>query len=80
MKRDGKGILLKLLIPAFIVLALLYCISARAGQITLTNPQEEQTENGKTLCIYQNSNYLFTYVTKGKCPYAKTFDTEDSEE
>ncbi len=47
MKRDGKGILLKLLIPAFIVLALLYCISARAGQITLTNPQEEQTENGK---------------------------------
>ncbi|HBM7350278.1 MULTISPECIES: hypothetical protein [Klebsiella/Raoultella group] len=78
MKRDGKGILLKLLIPAFIVLALLYCISARAGQITLTNPQEEQTENGKTLCIYENSNYTFTYLTKGKCPYAKTFDTEAS--
>ena len=80
MKRDGKGILLKLLIPAFIVLALLYCISARAGQITLTNPQEEQTENGKTLCTYQNSNYLFTYVTKGKCPYTKTLNAEDSEE
>lgn len=41
----------------------------------MVNPQEEQTENGKTLCTYQNSNYLFTYVTKGKCPYAKTFDT-----
>ncbi|WP_422387204.1 hypothetical protein [Buttiauxella ferragutiae] len=53
---------------------------ANAGQITMTNPQEEQTENGKTLCTYQNSIYLFTYVTKGKCPYAKTFDTDDSEE
>lgn len=64
-----------------IVLTLaLMSLQARAGQITMTNPQEEQTENGKTLCTYQNSNYLFTYVTKGKCPYAKTFNTEDSEE
>ncbi|HBX5135767.1 TPA: hypothetical protein MH381_24395 [Klebsiella pneumoniae] len=62
-----------------LTLALLPAL-ANATQITLTNPQEEQTENGKTLCTYQNSNYLFTYVTKGKCPYAKTFDTEDSEE
>ena len=62
-----------------LTLALLPAL-ANAGQITLTNPQEEQTENGKTLCIYQNSNYLFTYVTKGKCPYTKTFNTEDSEE
>lgn len=76
MKRDGKSILLKLLIPAFIVLALLYCISARAGQITITNPQEEQTENGKTICIYENANYTFTYLTKGECLYTKTFDTE----
>ncbi|ENS0171435.1 hypothetical protein [Citrobacter freundii] len=53
---------------------------ANAGQITMVNPEEEQTENGKTLCTYQNSIYLFTYVTKGKCPYAKTFDTDDSEE
>ncbi|NDO80909.1 hypothetical protein CJP72_09050 [Citrobacter sp. NCU1] len=52
---------------------------ANAGQITMVDPEEEQTENGKTLCTYQNSIYLFTYVTKGKCPYAKTFDTEDSE-
>ena len=62
-----------------LTLALLPAV-ANAGQITMTNPQEEQTENGKTLCTYQNSNYLFTYVTKGKCPYAKTFNTEDSEE
>ncbi|SWX56515.1 Uncharacterised protein [Klebsiella pneumoniae] len=53
---------------------------ANATQITMTNPQEEQTENGKTLCIYENSIYTFTYITKGSCPYAKTFDTEDSEE
>ncbi|RCH10427.1 hypothetical protein CSC37_4031 [Escherichia coli] len=45
----------------------------------MVNPQEEQTENGKTLCTYQNSNYLFTYVTKGKCPYTKTFDTSAKE-
>ncbi|HII3286905.1 TPA: hypothetical protein ACY3HS_002920 [Enterobacter roggenkampii] len=64
-----------------IVLTLaLMSLQARAGQITMTNPQEEQTENGKTLCTYQNSNYLFTFVTKGKCPYTKTFNTEDSEE
>ncbi|HHV4600026.1 TPA: hypothetical protein ACUJVB_000956 [Klebsiella pneumoniae] len=62
-----------------LTLALLPAL-ANAGQITLTNPQEEQTENGKTLRIYQNSNYLFTYVTKGKCPYTKTFNTEDSQE
>ena len=58
----------------------LISIQANATQITLTNPQEEQTENGNTLCTYQNSNYLFTYVTEGKCPYTKTFNTEDSEE
>ncbi len=46
----------------------------------MTDPQQETTENDKTLCTYQNSIYLFTYITKGKCPYAKTFNTEDSEE
>ncbi|HEI8899808.1 TPA: hypothetical protein SLF71_003698 [Klebsiella aerogenes] len=64
----------------FLVLLALPPLAAHAGEITMTNPQEEQTENGKTLCVYENSNYLFTYVTKGSCPYAKTFDTDDSEE
>lgn len=63
-----------------VLMLALVSVQANAGQITMTNPQEEQTENGKTLCIYQNSNYLFTYVTKGKCPYTKTFNTEDSQE
>ena len=58
---------------------LLFLPLAVAGQITMTDPQQETTESGKTLCTYQNSIYLFTYVTKGKCPYAKTFDTQDSE-
>lgn len=62
-----------------LTLALLPAL-ANAGQITLTNPQEEQTENGKTLCIYENANYTFTYITKGKCPYTKTFNIEDSQE
>ncbi|MGC0041212.1 hypothetical protein [Enterobacter hormaechei] len=62
-----------------LTLALLPAV-ANAGQITMTNPQEEQTENGKTLCVYENTNYLFTYVTSAQsCPYGKTFDTEDSE-
>ncbi|EPQ7394302.1 TPA: hypothetical protein ACIJV1_005235 [Klebsiella pneumoniae] len=55
----------------------LISVQANAGQITMVSPQEEQTENGKTLCTYQNSNYLFTYITKGSCPYAKTFDTDN---
>ncbi|WP_238081700.1 hypothetical protein [Pseudescherichia vulneris] len=45
----------------------------------MTNPQEEQTEKGKTLCMYQNSIYMFTYVTKVKCPYAKSFYTSENE-
>lgn len=52
---------------------------AMATKITMTDPQQEKTENGKTLCIYENSIYTFTYITKGACPYAKTFNTEDSE-
>ncbi|ALQ58817.1 hypothetical protein ACR22U_000523 [Escherichia coli] len=62
-----------------VMLGLLFSPLAVAGQITMTDPEQETTESGKTLCTYQNSIYLFTYVTKGKCPYAKTFDTDDSQ-
>lgn len=62
-----------------VISGLLFSLLSAAGQITMTDPQQETTESGKTLCTYQNSIYLFTYVTKGKCPYAKTFDTADSE-
>lgn len=49
------------------------------GRITMSNPTSEKLSNGKTLCIYEDSIHSFQYVTKGKCPYAKTFETEDSE-
>ncbi|EPL7867976.1 hypothetical protein ACTM6H_22545 [Citrobacter freundii] len=62
-----------------VIFGLLVSQMAAAGQITMTDPQQDTTENGKTRCTYENSIYLFTYVTKGKCPYAKTFDTADSE-
>lgn len=62
-----------------VISGLLFSPLSAAGQITITDPQQETTESGKTLCTYQNSIYLFTYVTKGKCPYAKTFDTDDAQ-
>ncbi|MBM7218390.1 hypothetical protein VBK71_01370 [Enterobacter hormaechei] len=62
-----------------VISGLLFSQLAAAGQITMTDPQQEKTENGKTLCTYENSQYVFTYVTKGQCPYAKTFDIQDSE-
>lgn len=52
---------------------------AAAGKITLIDPQQETTESGRTLCTYENNQYAFTFITKGQCPYAKTFDTDDSE-
>lgn len=62
-----------------VICGLLFSQLAAAGQITMTDPQQEKTESGKTLCTYENSQYVFTYVTKGQCPYAKTFDTDDSQ-
>ncbi|EAC1386969.1 hypothetical protein ACPXBR_00080 [Escherichia coli] len=62
-----------------VIFGLLVSQLAAAGQITMTDPQQDTTENGKTLCTYENSIYLFTYVTKGKCPYTKTFDTDDAQ-
>ncbi|EPQ5268811.1 hypothetical protein [Klebsiella aerogenes] len=43
---------------------LLFSQFVAAEQITMSDPQQETTESGKTLCTYQNSIYLFTYVTK----------------
>ncbi|ALX77998.1 hypothetical protein ACP5YT_003901 [Cronobacter malonaticus] len=62
-----------------VICGLLFLQLAAAGQITMTDPQQEKTESGKTLCTYENRHYVFTYVTKGQCPYAKTFDTDDSQ-
>lgn len=53
---------------------------AKAGRITMSDPQEETTADGKRVCIYTNSIYTFTTVTRSQnCPYSKTFNTEDAE-
>ncbi len=54
-------------------------LTAHAGKITMSNPDEQELKGGKRLCTYENSIYLFTLVTKGKCAYAKTFDASDNE-
>ncbi|EMG9771785.1 hypothetical protein SOL17_09345 [Klebsiella aerogenes] len=65
----------KLLICALALLP----VAAHAGKITMSNPDEQELKGGKRLCTYENSIYLFTYVTKGECKYTKTFNTEDNE-
>lgn len=63
-----------------LLIGLLVTFSAAAGRITMNDPEQTTTESGKTLCVYSNSIYTFTYVTRSKhCPYSKTFDTDDSE-
>ncbi|EFI4027409.1 TPA: hypothetical protein ACNEEC_000467 [Escherichia coli] len=60
--------------------SLLLPFNASAGRITMSNPDQSVMENGRTLCVYSNSIYTFTYITKSKhCPYSKSFDTADSE-
>lgn len=64
----------------WILVGLLVSQHVVAGQVTITNPGQEETENSKTLCVYQNSQYTFTFITKAQsCPYAKTFESEDTE-
>lgn len=65
---------------AAILIGLIMTFSAGAGRVTMNNPEQSTTGNGKTLCVYSNSIYTFTYITKSKhCPSIKTFDTNDSE-
>lgn len=68
-----------MLLAGVMSVALVQVSSAYAGKITMSNPTSEKLSHGKTLCIYEDSIHSFQYVTKGKCPYAKTFDTDDSE-
>ncbi|EGT4464645.1 hypothetical protein DOX43_19190 [Cronobacter malonaticus] len=62
-----------------LICCMLMTFNVMAGKITMSNPDEQELQGGKRLCTYENSIYLFTYVTKGKCAYAKTFDTSDNE-
>ncbi|PXW53898.1 hypothetical protein DFO55_111173 [Grimontella sp. AG753] len=48
-----------------------------AGKITLQLTSQDKTENGKTLCRYENSIYDKSITITGKhCPSTRTFDTE----
>ncbi|KAA1142319.1 hypothetical protein D3H66_19285 [Citrobacter portucalensis] len=68
-----KGIVL-------IVIGMLLAFNASAGRVTMSNPDQTTTANGQTLCVYSNSIYTFTYVTRSKhCPYSKTFNTSQAE-
>lgn len=63
-----------------LLLGLILSFNAVAGKITMNAPEQSVTANGQTLCVYSNSIYTFTHVTKSKiCPYTKTFKTEDAE-
>ncbi|MCS3430590.1 hypothetical protein M2387_001119 [Klebsiella sp. BIGb0407] len=63
-----------------LLLGLLVSFNAMAGRITMNAPEQSTTANGQTLCVYSNSIYTFTHVKKSKkCPYTKTFKTEDAE-
>ncbi|KHT08244.1 MULTISPECIES: hypothetical protein [Enterobacterales] len=58
---------------------LMLSFNTAAGRITMSNPDQSTTANGRTLCVYSNSIYMFTYITKSKkCPYSKIFDTAKS--
>lgn len=71
-----------LLVALFIILVasavLLFSYQAKATQITLTDPDEEMTSDGK-MCIYENSQVTkVIYVGEhSKCPYAKTFSINE---
>ena len=63
-----------------ILSGMLASFNATAGRITMSNPDQSTTASGQTLCVFSNSIYTFTVITKSKqCPYSKTFDTADSE-
>lgn len=63
-----------------VLCVLLVAFSVSAGCITMNDPKQTTTENGQTLCVYSNSIYTFTYITKSKkCPYSKSFDTANRE-
>lgn len=56
-------------------------LTAYAGKITLSNPDEQELKGGgKRLCTYESPLYLFTLVTRSQsCPFSKTVDTLDNE-
>ena len=66
----------KVLMAGFILAA----FSASAGRITMSNPEQTTTANEQTLCVYSNSIYTFSYITKSKQgPFSTNFDVSESQ-
>ena len=62
------------------IFSMLLTFNATAGNITMSNPDEQELKGGKRLCTYESSQYLFTLVTRSRsCPYSRTFSTSDNE-
>lgn len=58
---------------------LFVAFNAIAGRVTLSGPEQSTTANGQTLCVYSNTIFTFTYVTKSKhCPNSKTFESSEN--
>ncbi|SUW62378.1 Uncharacterised protein [Buttiauxella agrestis] len=55
-------------------------LAAYAGRITMQLTDEQELPNGKRLCVYCNSIYTFTHITRSmSCQYTRTFNTDDAE-
>lgn len=69
-----------IILLALLMMGTFFADEAKAGRITMSDPQEETTADGRRVCIYSNSIYTFTTVTRSQnCPYTHTFDTEASQ-
>lgn len=73
-----KNLFVAIFILLVATLVLLFSQNSRATQVTLTDPDEQTTSDGK-MCVYENSQVTkVIYVGEhSKCPYAKTFTVED---
>lgn len=69
-----------LLVCAVILLLLASC-DAQAGRITLSNPEEIDAGHHRICIYYAGNGDTYEITTRSqKCPYTKTFNTEDAME
>lgn len=75
-----KNLFFAIFIILITTMILLFARPVLATQVTLTDPDEEITSDGK-MCIYSNEQRTkVTYVGEhAKCPYSKTFNVSDDE-
>lgn len=70
-----------LLVCAVVLLLLASCDAAFAGRITLSDPEEIDTGRQRICIYYAGNGDTYEITTRSqKCPYTKTFNTEDAME